>query len=65
MFANYQGIHIKSGHEIRKTYAGNLNACGVPLDCIVIVQLYCLQLSTNIIDTKKRKPSKNRGSPTF
>lgn len=33
-YANYQGIHIKSSHKIRKTYASNLNACGVPLDCI-------------------------------
>lgn len=33
-FANYQGIHIKSSHKIRKTYASNLNASGVPLDCI-------------------------------
>lgn len=33
-YANYQGVHIKSSHKIRKTYASNLNACGVPLDCI-------------------------------
>lgn len=24
----------KSSHKIRKTYASNLNAAGVPLDCI-------------------------------
>lgn len=33
-YANCQGVHIKSSHKIRKTYASNLNACGVPLDCI-------------------------------
>lgn len=33
-YANYQGVHIKSSHKIRKTYASTLNACGVPLDCI-------------------------------
>ena len=33
-YANYQGVRIKSSHKIRKTYASNLNACGVPLDCI-------------------------------
>lgn len=33
-YANCQGVRIKSSHKIRKTYASNLNACGVPLDCI-------------------------------
>ncbi|MCM1221127.1 MAG: site-specific integrase [Lachnospiraceae bacterium] len=33
-YANAQGVRIKSSHKIRKTYASNLNACGVPLDCI-------------------------------
>lgn len=33
-FARYQGKPIKSSHKMRKTYASNLNACGVPLDCI-------------------------------
>ena len=33
-YANYQGVRIKSSHKMRKTYASNLNACGVPLDCI-------------------------------
>ncbi|MCM1252321.1 MAG: tyrosine-type recombinase/integrase [Clostridium sp.] len=33
-YANHQGVRIKSSHKMRKTYASNLNACGVPLDCI-------------------------------
>lgn len=33
-YARYQGVPIKSSHKMRKTYASNLNACGVPLDCI-------------------------------
>lgn len=33
-FARYQGMTLKSSHKIRKTYASNLNASGVPLDCI-------------------------------
>ena len=33
-YANYQEVRIKSSHKMRKTYASNLNACGVPLDCI-------------------------------
>lgn len=32
--ARYMGIPLKSSHKIRKTYASNLNANGVPLDCI-------------------------------
>ena len=34
MFARYEGIAVKSSHKMRKTYASNLNASGVPLDCI-------------------------------
>lgn len=34
MFARYEGISVKSSHRMRKTYASNLNASGVPLDCI-------------------------------
>lgn len=34
MFARYEGMAVKSSHKMRKTYAGNLNASGVPLDCI-------------------------------
>ena len=33
-FARYEGMPIKSSHKMRKTYASNLNSCGVPLDCI-------------------------------
>lgn len=33
-FAERQGIRTKSTHKMRKTYASNLNASGVPLDCI-------------------------------
>lgn len=33
-FAERQGTHTKSTHKMRKTYASNLNANGVPLDCI-------------------------------
>ncbi len=33
-FARYRGTSIKSSHKMRKTYASNLNASGVPLDCI-------------------------------
>lgn len=33
-FARYKGMPLKSSHKMRKTYASNLNACGVPLDCI-------------------------------
>ena len=33
-YARYQGVSLKSSHKIRKTYASNLNASGVPLDSI-------------------------------
>ena len=33
-YANYNDVPLKSSHKLRKTYAGNLNASGVPLDCI-------------------------------
>lgn len=33
-FARYEDIPLKSSHKMRKTYASNLNASGVPLDCI-------------------------------
>lgn len=33
-FARYEGMPLKSSHKMRKTYASNLNANGVPLDCI-------------------------------
>lgn len=33
-FAQRTGVKVKSSHKIRKTYASNLNAAGVPLDCI-------------------------------
>ena len=33
-FAERQGVMTKSTHKMRKTYASNLNANGVPLDCI-------------------------------
>lgn len=33
-FAKKQGVRTKSTHKVRKTYASNLNANGVPLDCI-------------------------------
>lgn len=33
-YAERQGIATKSTHKMRKTYASNLNANGVPLDCI-------------------------------
>lgn len=33
-YARYEGADLKSSHKIRKTYASNLNANGVPLDCI-------------------------------
>ena len=33
-YANYMGVPLKSSHKLRKTYASNLNANGVPLDCI-------------------------------
>lgn len=33
-FAERQGTRTKSTHKMRKTYASNLNAKGVPLDCI-------------------------------
>lgn len=33
-FAQRQGVRTKSTHKMRKTYASNLNANGVPLDCI-------------------------------
>jgi len=33
-FAERQGTCTKSTHKMRKTYASNLNANGVPLDCI-------------------------------
>ncbi len=33
-FARSEGGPLKSSHKMRKTYASNLNANGVPLDCI-------------------------------
>lgn len=33
-YARYQGVAVKSSHKMRKTFASNLNAAGVPLDCI-------------------------------
>lgn len=33
-YARYQGTILKSSHKLRKTFASNLNAAGVPLDCI-------------------------------
>lgn len=33
-YARYQGVPLKSSHKMRKTFASNLNAAGVPLDCI-------------------------------
>lgn len=33
-FAERQGVRTKSTHKMRKTYASNLNANGVPMDCI-------------------------------
>ena len=33
-YAERTGIRTKSTHKMRKTYASNLNANGVPLDCI-------------------------------
>lgn len=33
-YAERQGTKTKSTHKMRKTYASNLNANGVPLDCI-------------------------------
>lgn len=33
-YAERQGVATKSTHKMRKTYASNLNAVGVPLDCI-------------------------------
>ena len=33
-YAERQGVITKSTHKMRKTYASNLNAYGVPLDCI-------------------------------
>ncbi len=33
-YANYNDVPLKSSHKLRKTYASNLNANGVPLDCI-------------------------------
>ena len=33
-YARSQGVPVKSSHKIRKTFASNLNAAGVPLDCI-------------------------------
>ncbi len=33
-YAERQGVMTKSTHKMRKTYASNLNANGVPLDCI-------------------------------
>lgn len=33
-YAERQGVTTKSTHKMRKTYASNLNAVGVPLDCI-------------------------------
>lgn len=33
-YAERQGLTTKSTHKMRKTFASNLNASGVPLDCI-------------------------------
>lgn len=33
-YAERQGLDTKSTHKMRKTFASNLNASGVPLDCI-------------------------------
>jgi site-specific recombinase XerD len=33
-YAEHQGFPTKSTHKMRKTFASNLNANGVPLDCI-------------------------------
>ena len=33
-YAQRNGLPVKSTHKMRKTYASNLNAHGVPLDCI-------------------------------
>ena len=33
-YAETKGITTKSTHKMRKTFASNLNAAGVPLDCI-------------------------------
>lgn len=33
-YAERQGVSTKSTHKMRKTFASNLNANGVPLDCI-------------------------------
>lgn len=33
-YANCYSVPLKSSHKLRKTYASNLNANGVPLDCI-------------------------------
>ena len=33
-YAQTKGISTKSTHKMRKTFASNLNAAGVPLDCI-------------------------------
>lgn len=33
-YAQRQGVATKSTHKMRKAYASNLNANGVPLDCI-------------------------------
>lgn len=33
-YARYMGVPLKSSHKLRKTFASNLNAAGVPLDCI-------------------------------
>ena len=33
-YASHMGVPLKSSHTLRRTYASNLNAAGVPLDCI-------------------------------
>ena len=33
-YARYNNVPLKSSHKLRKTYASNLDARGVPLDCI-------------------------------
>ena len=33
-YAERQGLSTKSTHKMRKTFASNLNASGIPLDCI-------------------------------
>ena len=46
-YAERNGLSVKSTHKMRKTYASNLNANGVPLDCIR-EQLGHSELSTTL-----------------